>query len=278
MRRTTIIFTILLAAGCADFNPDLTGLDTSTGAETGAETGDETGDESGMDSDSATSTSGPDMGSTGDGDGDTETDTGTEGSLCGDDVAEGTEECDGDDLAGASCEDGDFYGGGSVGCTMDCTLDFSACEDLAYEQKFVDGTVPPEAQLLGLVPPQILQGSSTMIGGCFEGPDDHCVQMGPMADDDTSTIRIDLDFAAPGEVRSWVAGYTEKFDVLEVRLNGDLKCEYSENFLAWQECVIAVDAAGVYTLVWSYTKDGSTSEGYDTVWVDSITATNAEPL
>ncbi len=46
--------------------------------------------------------------------------------LCGDDVADGTEECDGPDLNGRTCQDLG-YDGGSLGCTGDCTLVTSGC-------------------------------------------------------------------------------------------------------------------------------------------------------
>ena len=38
------------------------------------------------------------------------------------------------------------------------------------------------------------------------------------------------------------------------------------------------DTSGVHILTWAYWKDGSTSEGFDKVWVDAITVTNAEPI
>jgi len=48
------------------------------------------------------------------------------GATCGNGVREGAEECDGGDLAGASC-DAIGCGGGTASCTASCTLDYSAC-------------------------------------------------------------------------------------------------------------------------------------------------------
>ena len=49
-----------------------------------------------------------------------------EPAVCGNDVIEGTEECDGTDLGGATCAD-QGCSSGTVSCTASCTLDFSAC-------------------------------------------------------------------------------------------------------------------------------------------------------
>ena len=48
--------------------------------------------------------------------------------VCGDGVAEGAEQCDGADLAGASCSDLGCSGG-TPSCTSGCTLDYSGCSD-----------------------------------------------------------------------------------------------------------------------------------------------------
>lgn len=46
---------------------------------------------------------------------------------CGDGVVEGSEQCDGEDLNGQSCEDVGNYIGGTLGCDTDCTFDTSLC-------------------------------------------------------------------------------------------------------------------------------------------------------
>src|ERR1051325_5229295 len=40
---------------------------------------------------------------------------------------------------------------------------------------------------------------------------------------------------------------------------------------AWQPYELVIDSARTYTLRWEYSKDGSVSDGDDTVWLDSIT-------
>jgi hypothetical protein len=86
--------------------------------------------DSGSDSDSTTTDSGSgttDSGTTGDATTDSSGGTdSTGGVVCGDDIAEGDEDCDGADLGGASCI-GLGYKGGALSCTVDCTLSEEQC-------------------------------------------------------------------------------------------------------------------------------------------------------
>ncbi len=47
---------------------------------------------------------------------------------CGNDIREGTEECDGADLNNRTCAEMEGYKGGTLGCTASCTFDLSACD------------------------------------------------------------------------------------------------------------------------------------------------------
>ena len=48
--------------------------------------------------------------------------------VCGNDQVEGTEECDGHDLAGKSCETQDFAGGGVLSCNLNtCKFNTGGC-------------------------------------------------------------------------------------------------------------------------------------------------------
>lgn len=51
------------------------------------------------------------------------------GSVCGNNIIETGEVCDGTDLGGATCvsEDPTTYGGGTLSCSASCTLNFSQC-------------------------------------------------------------------------------------------------------------------------------------------------------
>ena len=48
-------------------------------------------------------------------------------SVCGDGAAGGDEECDGNDLNGATCQSRGFSGGGSLACSAACDFDTSTC-------------------------------------------------------------------------------------------------------------------------------------------------------
>ena len=52
--------------------------------------------------------------------------TTTATSICGNNVVEANELCDGADFGSASCA-GLGYAGGALSCTSNCTLDLSAC-------------------------------------------------------------------------------------------------------------------------------------------------------
>ena len=60
--------------------------------------------------------------------------------FCGDEVAEGAEECDGVDLRGLDCPDFDLLGA-AASCTEACTIDLSGCADPCHG---VTCVTPPE--------------------------------------------------------------------------------------------------------------------------------------
>jgi hypothetical protein len=59
--------------------------------------------------------------------------------FCGDGVAEGGEECDIEDLDGASCEDFGFSDG-SLGCDLDCTFDTFFCTNATCSEPVCPST------------------------------------------------------------------------------------------------------------------------------------------
>ena len=289
---SSIFLGSLGSLGCAgEFNPDLSNLDTDT----------EVGTSEDPDGDSATSTSGapttsenPTGGST-TGSGGEPTMTASAGgtdssdtgeSVCGDGVVEGDEECDGTDLFEATCEDGDLYGGGQVGCSMDCSLDFAECEEMMYVQRFATGTMPLEVQLLGSVLPLLQdftvswQGQEQWGGGCLDNSpgNDWCMETGDIDDGQMSGFRIQLMFSAPGEVRFWTSRWTEKFDVFQFSIDGIVVEEKGGLHLAWEESVHQISTSGLHQFTWAYRKDASITEGADAIWIDAITVTNAEPV
>lgn len=102
-------------------------FDPTTGGQ-GVMTGDSTGAPPDDDGTTAVAdgTTGPVDASTGPADPDTS--TGPAGPVCGDDLAEPGEECDGADLAGLACPDIDpMFTGGTLACDDACAYDTSGC-------------------------------------------------------------------------------------------------------------------------------------------------------
>ena len=108
----------------------------STGTTDGTEDSGTTDGTEDSGTDGTNTTSGTTSGSTG-------TTGGTStGDSCGDDIADVGEDCDGADLAGATCAS-EGFDGGALGCNADCTFDTSACttcgDDVAEGAEICDG-------------------------------------------------------------------------------------------------------------------------------------------
>lgn len=99
-----------------------TSMDTDV-ADSSSSSGDTDAD---TDTDSGSSSSGSSTGSDSSSTGDESSSSTTDMVECGNDIMEGREDCDGEDLADATCEMEGFVGG-DIACTDDCTLDTSAC-------------------------------------------------------------------------------------------------------------------------------------------------------
>jgi hypothetical protein len=180
MRRTTFIFTILLAAGCADFNPDLSGLD---GGETGSGTSGET--EGGSTSTTGDGDGDGDGDETGSTDGDTSgnPDMGTPDGFCGDGTVNGDEECDSSDMNDETCETQGFDFG-DVSCRQDCTVNTDMCGV---------GTCNPQPQDGPLSPCEV-----PMQGGGFCEDNEACVGEPGQTGMCSASCSSDVDCAVPG--------------------------------------------------------------------------------
>lgn len=76
---------------------------------------------------------------------------------CGNDMIDGEEQCDGEELGGAACADvNPAYTGGTLACGASCTFDASACE------------LPPGTALVALNEVT----SDSVLAGRFAGPND----------------------------------------------------------------------------------------------------------
>lgn len=64
------------------------------------------------------------------------------GAMCGNDIIEGNEACDGAELAGQTCSDVGDFDGGTLACASDCTIDTSGCT----KDETPDETPDPEPE------------------------------------------------------------------------------------------------------------------------------------
>jgi hypothetical protein len=189
-------------------------------------------------------------------------------SLCGDGVAEANEVCDGDDLLGNDCASIGFEMG-ELGCNAEtCSYDFTGCSGGQYLQDFEGGALPPEFGVSGNANWSVSNGSP--IAGTFSAVS------GNISDSQTSNLMLPVNYAIAGTVAFTHRESTEtNWDYLEFHIDGVLQEEWSGQLAAQSESYPVT--AGVHTLEWRYTKDGSLDGGTDQVWIDDIVLEGGVP-
>jgi hypothetical protein len=241
--------------------------DSSTTSGTGDGDGDTTdGGTTSGDTTSTTGTTGDGDGDTtggGDGDGDTTSTTGTMG-ACGDNVADTDEDCDGSDLAGATCNSLG-HAGGTLVCNA-CVFDETGCRE-NYFQGFENGA-PGAEYALGGDGNWTLVSTNTYMGATSAAS--------PASTSDSSEYwaELTLTYDVPGSIRFARRTSTEStYDDLRFYIDNSLQDEWNgEN--AWAMTGDYAVSAGTHTFRFTYYKDISLAEGSDRVWLDDITATN----
>ncbi len=187
---------------------------------------------------------------------------------CGNDVIDEGELCDGSDLGGATCADLGYLGGGELSCNATCdALVEDECNEWWGEDFEAGAQLGAE---------WVLSGSANWFGsnvmphaGTWNG------ESGNISDSQQSHMEVTLNFVQAGDVTFWRRVSTEaSWDFLRFSIDGAEQVSWSGN-LGWAQAGPYNVAAGVHTLRWSYTKDGSLSSNADTVWVDDIVTTGA---
>lgn len=192
--------------------------------------------------------------------------------ACGDDLAEGDEACDGDDLGGNTCESLGFDSG-DLSCDEDCAaFDTSACiggqplwgddfeEDTDLEPIGPEWVFGAEAGWIATTA-QAQAGLQSAQSGLPFG-----------ANSQEAEASVEVNFAAAGTVTFQYRTSSENnFDFLRFFVDGAQQGSWS-GINDWTEASFDV-TAGTHTLMWQYDKDGSVSSGEDTVWVDEIVTT-----
>ena len=96
----------------------------------------------------------------------------------------------------------------------------------------------------------------------------YCACSGAIGDWETTTLSLNLD-CRTGQIRFWRKVSSEaQWDVLRFDIDGVMQGEWSGE-RDWEEVSFPVEG-GARTLTWTYTKDGSMSNGDDTAWIDDV--------
>jgi len=179
--------------------------------------------------------------------------------TCGDDVIEPTEQCEGTDLAGESCESLGLYPG-VLGCNPTvCNFDVSGCGP--YFEDFELGVLPFEYTIGGDLG-WVIDNSSAYSGV-------HAAHNGPITDGQTSWIELQGNFVVEGELSFRHRESTESgVDFLRLYIDGAEVGSWSGTN-GWNESSFPV-SAGAHVFQWRYEKDNSVSAGEDRVWIDDV--------
>jgi hypothetical protein len=193
----------------------------------------------------------------------------SECSICGDGVQQGPEDCDGIDYGGNTCASIGFDEG-TLGCNLaSCTYNVGGCSGGQYFQDFEVGVMPPEFTLGGTT--GFVVDNTMPINGGFSAHN------GNISHSQTSSMSLTAIFAAAGTVTFWHRESTEgSFDYLRFFVDGVQIMQWSGTNA--QQMFMTNVAAGMHTLEWRYSKDGSVNTGSDTVWVDDITLIPGVPI
>ncbi len=101
----------------------------------------------------------------------------------------------------------------------------------------------------------------------FEG--DYCAQGGNVADNQNTTIAVDIEFPYTGILAfAWKVSSEANYDYLRFYLDDVMLAEISGT-VAWTQIAYEL-GAGTHNLRWSYEKDYSVSNDYDIGWIDDI--------
>jgi hypothetical protein len=194
----------------------------------------------------------------------------SECSICGDGVQQGPEDCDGIDFGGNTCNSIGFDAG-DLACNLaTCTYNVGDCSGGQYFQDFEVGVMPPEFTLGGTT--GFVVNNTMPIAGGFSAHN------GDIGDSQTSSMSLTVLYGAAGTVSFWHRESTEaNYDYLRFFVDGVEIISWDGNGLPAAMYMTNV-AAGMHTLEWRYTKDGSVSTGSDTVWVDDITLVPGVPV
>lgn len=104
-------------------------------------------------------------------------------------------------------------------------------------------------------------------GNPYEG--NYCAKSGSIGDQQTTSVNINLDVTANGEITFYRKVSSESgYDYLRFYIDGNMEDQWSGE-VSWGEVSYAV-TTGNHTFTWEYYKDYSVSNGSDCGWIDLI--------
>lgn len=96
----------------------------------------------------------------------------------------------------------------------------------------------------------------------------YAARAGGIGDDETTSLTLRVK-SKEGRIRFWRRVSTEMgFDVYTFSIDGRLQDEVSGE-RGWEEVSFSI-AAGDHVFVWEFKKDGASSSGADTVYIDDV--------
>jgi hypothetical protein len=96
----------------------------------------------------------------------------------------------------------------------------------------------------------------------------YSAQAGSISGNGTTTLEVTLD-CLPGDITFYCKVSSESYwDVLKFYIGGTQQDKWSGE-QDWTQVSFPV-SAGNKTFRWVYSKDGSSSEGFDTAWIDDV--------
>ena len=118
-------------------------------------------------------------------------------------------------------------------------------------------------------PPWLLSGDENWYAGMSEAHSGvYSAQAGSIGNNQYTSLILEGDFPE-GQISFWRKVSSEQhYDYLRFYIDGSLQDEWSGNE-DWTQVSFPV-RAGRRTFEWTYSKDGSSSDGSDTAWIDDI--------
>ena len=103
---------------------------------------------------------------------------------------------------------------------------------------------------------------------------DGAARSGPIGDDGSTTLATTVQGAGTLAFR-WRTSSEWDFDCLRLRVDGNEYASMS-GWREWEDYALEITGTGSHTIEWTYSKDGSVSDGEDCGWIDDVVWTPTE--